>query len=105
MTKAPVYGYLKLDSVTMDTKEFKHFDQHDINEHLLSYVQTHANTTKDCFIVDVTNGITWLKSLKVNIVIVPKNIILHTKPIKVKKGKCSKKKILKPKFLHIYKRF
>lgn len=87
MRKAPVYGYLKLDSVTIDTGEFKHFDQHDVNSKILSYVETETNATCDYFVVDVTNGITWLKNFKMVIIIVPNDIIVHTKPVKVKKGK------------------
>lgn len=87
MKKAPEYGYLKLDSVTLDPEEFKHFDQYDVNSNLLSYVETEMNATSDYFIVDVTNGITWLKHLKVFIVIVKTDIILYSKPVKVRKGK------------------
>lgn len=87
MKKAPANGYLKLDSVTLDTGEFKHFDQHDLNTKLLSYVETETNATNDHFIVDVTNGITWLKNLKLMIIIVPNDILVKAKSVKVRKGK------------------
>lgn len=84
--QAPANGFLKLDSVTLDPAEFKHFDQHDINSNLLSYVETETNATSDYFIIDVTNGITWLKDLKLLIVIVTNDITVSTKQVKVRRG-------------------
>lgn len=64
VTEPPRYGYLALD--TEDSEEaVTSFSQETVNSGRLQYVQATANQTKDYMIVDVTNGITWLRQLVV----------------------------------------
>lgn len=82
----PSCGYLQLDSVILDKNEFKMFDQQSINDGKLSYIQTCVNVSSDFFVLDITNGIMWMRNAFIKIVIVPSLIIIDTKPVKVKKG-------------------
>lgn len=69
----PMYGYLEIDG-SEDEKagEFEEkggvraFDQATINAGKLYYVQSATNETSDNFTVDVTNGVSWLRSLIVS---------------------------------------
>lgn len=84
--KKPACGYLQLDSVILDKSEFKMFDQQAINDKKLSYIQTCVNVSSDSFILDITNGIMWMRQAYVKIVIVPSQILIDTTLVKVKKG-------------------
>ncbi|XP_050584236.1 chondroitin sulfate proteoglycan 4 isoform X1 [Bombus affinis] len=92
----PQNGYLELqihDEHSDETREdyignaVKFFDQSMINEGRVFYVQSVMNQTNDKFVVDVTNGITWLRDLSVNFVIVPEKLYVETKGVVVIEGK------------------
>ncbi|XP_029050257.1 chondroitin sulfate proteoglycan 4 isoform X1 [Osmia bicornis bicornis] len=95
----PENGYLELqihDEQHTDDEEpredyignaVKSFNQAHVNEGRLFYVQSVINQTYDKFILDVTNGITWLKELSVNFVIVPEKLYVEAKSLAVIEGK------------------
>ncbi|XP_026685602.1 uncharacterized protein LOC108253503 [Diaphorina citri] len=92
VTQAPAYGYLELDPPLATTSNeidrlgsgsdpgsVGWFDQAAINEERLHYVQAGGqNQTQDYFLLDVTNGILWIRGLQVNIIIVPEHIYLSS---------------------------
>ncbi|XP_017754048.1 PREDICTED: LOW QUALITY PROTEIN: chondroitin sulfate proteoglycan 4 [Eufriesea mexicana] len=91
----PQNGYLELqiqDEHSDETREdyignaVKTFDQNMINEGRVFYVQFVMNQTNDRFVVDVTNGITWLRDLSVNFVIVPEKLYVEPKNVVVIEG-------------------
>ncbi|XP_014468132.1 PREDICTED: chondroitin sulfate proteoglycan 4 isoform X2 [Dinoponera quadriceps] len=92
----PLNGYLDLqihDEHSEEMKEeysvnaVKHFEQNLINDGRVFYVQSVMNQTNDRFVVDVTNGITWLRGLSVNFVIVPEKLYVEAKGFVVVEGK------------------
>ncbi|CAK9831143.1 Chondroitin sulfate proteoglycan 4 [Anthophora retusa] len=92
----PQNGYLELqihDEHSDETREdyignaVKSFDQSMINEGRVFYVQSVINQTNDKFVVDVTNGITWLRDQSVNFVIVPEKLYVEAKGLVVVEGK------------------
>ncbi|EZA55503.1 Chondroitin sulfate proteoglycan [Ooceraea biroi] len=94
--KWPKNGYLDLqvqDEHNEETKEeysgnaVNHFEQSLINEGRVFYVQSVMNQTDDRFVVDVTNGITWLRGLSVNFVIVPEKLYVEAREFNVVEGK------------------
>lgn len=93
----PLNGYLDLqihdEHNSEETKEeysgnaVKHFEQTLINDGRVFYVQSVMNQTNDRFVVDVTNGIAWLRGLSVNFVIVPEKLYVEAKGFLVVEGK------------------
>lgn len=92
----PQNGYLDLqihDEHSEETREeysgnaVKHFEQSLINDNRVFYVQSVMNQTSDRVVVDVTNGITWLRGLSVNFVIVPEKLYVEAKSFTVVEGK------------------
>ncbi|XP_076177820.1 chondroitin sulfate proteoglycan 4-like protein [Ptiloglossa arizonensis] len=92
----PQNGYLELqihDEHSEETREdyignaVKSFDQRLVNEGRVFYVQSVMNQTNDRFVVDATNGITWLRDLSVNFVIVPEKLYVEAKGLAVVEGK------------------
>ncbi|XP_053994110.1 chondroitin sulfate proteoglycan 4 [Hylaeus volcanicus] len=92
----PQNGYLELqthDEHSDETREdyignaVKSFDQKMVNEGRVFYVQSVINQTNDKFVVDATNGITWLRDLSVNFVIVPEKLYVEAKGLVVVEGK------------------
>lgn len=92
----PQNGYLELqihDEHSEETREdyignaVKSFDQRLVNEGRVFYVQSVINQTNDKFVVDATNGITWLRDLSVNFVIVPEKLYVEAKTLLVVEGK------------------
>lgn len=92
----PQNGYLELqihDEHSEEAREdyignaVKSFDQKLVNEGRVFYVQSVMNQTSDRFVVDVTNGITWLRDLSVNFVIVPEKLYVEAKNLFVVEGK------------------
>ncbi|KAL6266369.1 hypothetical protein P5V15_003224 [Pogonomyrmex californicus] len=92
----PQNGYLDLQIHDEHNEEMreeysgnavKHFEQSLINDNRVFYVQSVMNQTDDHFIVDVTNGITWLRGLSVNFVIVPEKLYVEAKSLTVVEGK------------------
>lgn len=69
----PMYGYLEVLSSQVEAEEDPGeveetrpvpatlFDQSLINDKRVHYIQAVANRTWDRFIIDVTNGISWLR--------------------------------------------
>ncbi|XP_063991894.1 chondroitin sulfate proteoglycan 4 [Diachasmimorpha longicaudata] len=93
----PRYGYLEVqtqsDGHGEESKDdyeanlVRHFDQSVINEARVYYVQSVANQTEDSFAVDVTNGITWMRGIVVNFVIIPDKLYVEADNISVIEGK------------------
>lgn len=92
----PVNGYLDLQIHDEHSEEAKdeysgnavqHFEQSLINDGRVFYVQSVMNQTNDRFVVDVSNGITWLSGLSVNFVIVPEKLYVEAKGFLVVEGK------------------
>ncbi|XP_011053111.1 PREDICTED: chondroitin sulfate proteoglycan 4 [Acromyrmex echinatior] len=92
----PQNGYLDLQIHDEHSEEMreeysgnavKHFEQNLINDNRVFYVQSIMNQTNDRFVVDVTNGITWLRGLSVNFVIVPEKLYVEAKSFTVVEGK------------------
>lgn len=92
----PLNGYLELQIHEEHSEEaredyignaVKSFNQAHVNEGRLFYVQSVINQTYDKFVVDVTNGITWLRELSVNFVIVPDKLYVEAKSLVVIEGK------------------
>jgi hypothetical protein len=73
VVEPPLYGYLEVLSSQMEAEEdpgeveesrpvpVTLFDQSLIDDKRVHYIQSTANQTKDVFVVDVTNGISWLQ--------------------------------------------
>ena len=94
--EGPKNGYLELqtqEELSEETKEdysgtlVKHFEQNLINEGRVFYVQSVINQTQDRFVVDVTNGITWLRGLCINFVIIPEKLYMGSHNLTVTEGK------------------
>ncbi|KZC12862.1 Chondroitin sulfate proteoglycan 4, partial [Dufourea novaeangliae] len=93
----PQNGYLELqihdEQHSDETREdyignaVKTFDQRLVNEGRVFYVQSVINQTNDRFVVDATNGITWLHDLTVNFVIVPEKLYVEARGLVVIEGK------------------
>ncbi|KAK0091244.1 hypothetical protein PV326_003535 [Microctonus aethiopoides] len=93
----PRNGYLEIqtlnDGHSEETKDdyeanlVRHFDQSVINEARVYYVQSVANQTEDNFVVDVTNGITWMRGIVINFLIIPDKLYVIAKNITVIEGK------------------
>nr|XP_003707909.1 PREDICTED: chondroitin sulfate proteoglycan 4 isoform X2 [Megachile rotundata]XP_012151709.1 PREDICTED: chondroitin sulfate proteoglycan 4 isoform X2 [Megachile rotundata]XP_012151710.1 PREDICTED: chondroitin sulfate proteoglycan 4 isoform X2 [Megachile rotundata]XP_012151712.1 PREDICTED: chondroitin sulfate proteoglycan 4 isoform X2 [Megachile rotundata]XP_012151713.1 PREDICTED: chondroitin sulfate proteoglycan 4 isoform X2 [Megachile rotundata]XP_012151714.1 PREDICTED: chondroitin sulfate len=92
----PQNGYLELqihDEHSEETRDdyignaVKSFSQAHVNEARVFYVQYVINQTNDKFVFDVTNGITWLRDLSVNFVIVPDKLYVEAKSLVVTEGK------------------
>ncbi|XP_076636368.1 chondroitin sulfate proteoglycan 4-like protein [Colletes latitarsis] len=92
----PQNGYLELQVHDEHSEEIredyignavKTFDQKMINEGRVYYVQSVINQTNDRFVIDATNGITWLRDLSVNFVIVPEKLYVEAKGVAVVEGK------------------
>uniref|UniRef100_A0A0A9WLL9 Chondroitin sulfate proteoglycan 4 n=1 Tax=Lygus hesperus TaxID=30085 RepID=A0A0A9WLL9_LYGHE len=93
VVQGPLHGYLEIDG-SEDEKvgEFEEkggvraFDQATINAGKLYYVQSATNESSDNFTVDVTNGVSWLRSLRVEIVVIPSKFYLPNVDLMVNEG-------------------
>ncbi|XP_011875001.1 PREDICTED: chondroitin sulfate proteoglycan 4-like [Vollenhovia emeryi] len=92
----PQNGYLDLQIHDEHSEEMreeysgnavKQFEQSLINDNRVFYVQSVMNQTNDRFVVDVTNGITWLRGLSVNFAIVPEKLYVEARSFNVVEGK------------------
>ena len=92
----PQNGYLEVqpqDDMSEETREdysgilVKHFEQNLINEGRVYYVQAVTNQTSDGIVFDVTNGITWLRGLRLNFVIIPEKLYMSSRNLTVIEGK------------------
>lgn len=70
-----------------DGNYVKRFEQSLINDGRVHYVQSISNQSNDKFIVDVTNGITWMRDVHVNFIIVPNKLYVTAKQLSVEEGK------------------
>lgn len=73
VVEPPLYGYLEVLSSQMEAEDdpgeieesrpapVTLFDQSLIDDKRVHYIQATANRTRDMFVVDVTNGISWLR--------------------------------------------
>jgi chondroitin sulfate proteoglycan 4 len=73
VTEPPMYGYLEVLSSQVEAEDDPGeaeetrpvtatlFDQSLINDKHVHYIQSVANRTRDRFVIDVTNGISWLR--------------------------------------------
>ncbi|XP_055376421.1 chondroitin sulfate proteoglycan 4 isoform X2 [Condylostylus longicornis] len=85
---SPLYGYLEVQAMALeDEYNIKVFDQAAINSEKVYYIQAGVNQSKDFFVFDVTNGITWLKDLQMEIIIIPDHFYVKTVPLEVVEGK------------------
>lgn len=75
------------DEPDFGTHLVKHFEQNLVNDGRVYYVQSAPNKTHDRFVVDVSNGISWLRNLSVNIVIVPDKLYVAARNMTVLEGK------------------
>ncbi|CAG5093715.1 Similar to CSPG4: Chondroitin sulfate proteoglycan 4 (Homo sapiens) [Cotesia congregata] len=76
----------------------RHFDQSVINEGRVYYVQSVANQTEDSFVADVTNGITWMRGLVIDFIIIPDKLYIKAGNLSVVEGKNS---IIEPSNFHV----
>lgn len=92
----PKNGYLEVQSFEEfageDDEDFHthlltHFEQNLINEGRVYYVQSRPNQTHDKFVIDVTNSISWLRNLTVNIIIEPDKLYVGVRNLTVPEGK------------------
>ncbi|XP_012280685.1 chondroitin sulfate proteoglycan 4 [Orussus abietinus] len=92
----PRFGYLEVQTPDehseeeredLDDLKVKQFDQSMVNDGRLHYVQSVTNQTQDRFVFDVTNGVTWLHGLMVNLLIVPDKFYVMANNISVVEGK------------------
>lgn len=93
----PRNGYLELqmhDEQNSEEAREEHsgsaverFQQSLVNDGRVFYVQSAVNQTNDRFIVDVTNGIAWLRGVSVNFVTVPEKLYVEAKSFTVVEGK------------------
>lgn len=91
ITEMPEYGYLELQKNTMvgeeDIQDTRIFDQSVINAGKLHYIQSGVNKTADKIVFNISNGITTLPNLALNVVILPEHIYLGTDDLYVVEGK------------------
>lgn len=90
----PRFGYLELQSQDQEHSDearddyvVTNFEQSLINEGRLHYVQSEPNQTHDRLTFDVTNGITWLRDLALNFLVVPDKLYLQGGNLSVVEGK------------------
>ncbi|XP_075216320.1 chondroitin sulfate proteoglycan 4-like protein [Lycorma delicatula] len=86
VVEPPRFGYLELESPGVGSgrdddqphqqQQIIAFDQAAVDLGRLHYVQAAANQTADHMILDVTNGITWLRGLVVQFVVVPDKLYI-----------------------------
>ncbi|XP_014206230.1 chondroitin sulfate proteoglycan 4 [Copidosoma floridanum] len=63
------------------------FEQSLVNEDRVHYVQTTPNRTRDSFVVDVSNGVVWLRNLSVSVAIIPAKLYVAARNLTVLEGK------------------
>ncbi|XP_063215529.1 chondroitin sulfate proteoglycan 4 isoform X2 [Bacillus rossius redtenbacheri] len=88
VTEHPACGYLELDSAGEEPAEgsVDVFEQAAVDEGRLVYVQATANCSRDRVVVDVTNGVTWLRGLWLDLVVVPEHLYLAGGEVGVAEG-------------------
>ncbi|XP_069672310.1 chondroitin sulfate proteoglycan 4 [Periplaneta americana] len=98
VVEPPLYGYLEVLSNQLEGEEdgveteetrptsVTLFDQSLLDDKRLHYIQAAANRTRDRFVVDVTNGISWLRGLSVQFLIVPEWLYISGGELRVMEG-------------------
>lgn len=105
VVEPPQYGYLEVEAAGAVTTEDPReragsqgpaqgpaqasvtvFEQSLVNEGRVLYVQTAPNQTQDRVVVDVTNGISWLRGLVVRLVVIPDALYLTGGELRVSEG-------------------
>ncbi|XP_066901747.1 chondroitin sulfate proteoglycan 4 isoform X2 [Halyomorpha halys] len=89
----PLHGYLDIEGSEEDRIAdyeekggIKAFDQSTVNGGKLYYVESVANQTEDVVVIDVTNGVTWLRSLLIKVIIIPSAFHLGAEELSVPEG-------------------
>ncbi|CAH4038660.1 chondroitin sulfate proteoglycan 4 isoform X1 [Pieris brassicae] len=94
VSDGPYYGWLEVTNTpnSLELENYEEpihstmFDQSIINANRLVYVQSGVNRTRDKIKMDVTNGIVWLKSLELMIIIIPEHFYVMATNISVVEG-------------------
>ncbi|KAG7313392.1 hypothetical protein JYU34_000510 [Plutella xylostella] len=95
VTEGPYHGWLEITSTpgTIELENYneepvhtKVFDQSIINSNRLVYVQSGVNRTRDKIVMDVTNGIVWLKHIELTIIIIPEHFYIVPANLTVVEG-------------------
>ncbi|XP_048004606.1 chondroitin sulfate proteoglycan 4 [Leguminivora glycinivorella] len=95
VTQGPYHGWLEITAtpgvveVETSNEEPAHttvFDQSIINGNRLVYTQSGVNRTRDKIVMDVTNGIVWLRNVELNIIIIPEHFYVTVSNLTVVEG-------------------
>ncbi|XP_014249447.1 chondroitin sulfate proteoglycan 4 [Cimex lectularius] len=93
VVSTPKRGYLEIEGNDEEKGgEFdekggiRAFDQATVNAGKLYYVQSAANVSEDTIVVDVTNGVSWLRSLIIKFLIIPSKFYLKNSRLTVMEG-------------------
>ncbi|XP_039276162.1 chondroitin sulfate proteoglycan 4-like [Nilaparvata lugens] len=92
IVEPPRYGYLEMEGANrnaiedMREEQVVAFDQASIDAGKLHYVQATTNQTTDRMLLDVTNGITWLRGLIVTFVVVPDKLYIGGGELRCEEG-------------------
>ncbi|VVC93817.1 unnamed protein product [Leptidea sinapis] len=94
VTEGPYFGWLEISTVPgiIEVENYeepvltKMFDQSIINSNKLIYVQSGVNRTKDKIKMDVTNGIVWLTSVELTVIIIPEHYYVTALNVTVLEG-------------------
>ncbi|XP_039764117.1 chondroitin sulfate proteoglycan 4 [Pararge aegeria] len=92
--EGPYHGWLEISSTpgTIEVENYeepvhtKMFDQSIINMNRLVYVQSGVNRTRDKIKMDVTNGIVWLRSVELTVIIIPEHFYVVSSNLTVVEG-------------------
>lgn len=79
-------GTLELENYNEEPVHIKVFDQSIINSNKLVYVQSGVNRTRDRIVMDVTNGIVWLRDVEIHVVIIPEHFYVRALNLTVVEG-------------------
>ncbi|RZF41494.1 hypothetical protein LSTR_LSTR000208 [Laodelphax striatellus] len=92
IVEPPRYGYLEMEGSNKNgiedirEEQVVAFDQAAVDAGKLHYVQATTNQTTDRMVVDVTNGITWLRGLIVTFVVVPDKLYIGGGELRCEEG-------------------
>ncbi|KAI8430567.1 hypothetical protein MSG28_000789 [Choristoneura fumiferana] len=95
VTEGPYHGWLEITSTpgTIEVENLneepahaKVFDQSIINVNRLVYMQSGVNRTRDKIVMDVTNGIVWLRDVELHIIIIPEHFYITVSNLTVVEG-------------------
>ncbi|XP_066152792.1 chondroitin sulfate proteoglycan 4 [Euwallacea fornicatus] len=89
ISESPQYGYLTILSESKNGSEILNvasFSQDLINENRVLYIQAGVNQSRDTIIFNVTNGLVWLNTVRLDVIIVPEHWYVGTNEITVNEG-------------------